>query len=85
LQSSEIISITSHSNTLSFTRPQDIPGRSFACCMPFSCRARSPAAPVAGAGGMFLLRGQQNMYVAGAHARGVFVRGLEQDAENLNS
>jgi hypothetical protein len=48
------MSITSHSNTLSFTNPQDIPGRSFACCMPFSCRARSPAAPVAGAGGILV-------------------------------
>jgi hypothetical protein len=33
---------------------------------------------------MLLLGGLQNMYVAEARERGVFVRGLEQDAEKLN-
>jgi hypothetical protein len=37
--------MTSHSNTLSLTRPQDIPGKSFAFCMAFSWRESRPAVP----------------------------------------
>jgi len=42
------MSMTSHSKTLSPTRPQEMPGRSFACCISFSCRARRTAAPAEG-------------------------------------
>jgi hypothetical protein len=78
------MSITSHSNTLSFTRPHDIPGKSLACCMPFSWRAKSPAAPVAGAGGMLLLRGLKRMYVSKVSAREC-IRGLGRNTEELES
>jgi hypothetical protein len=46
LQSSLIISMTSHSKMLlSLTRPHEMPGRSFADCICFSCRLSSePAA-----------------------------------------
>ena len=49
------MSMTSHSNTLSSTNPQEIPGRSLASCMYFSWRFRRPAAPEEACDGVDLL------------------------------
>jgi hypothetical protein len=79
------MSITSHSNTLSFTSPHEIPGRSFACCIPFSCRARSPAAPVAGAAGILASFTEAGYDISGSRVRGERVRRFEGDANYVNS
>jgi hypothetical protein len=49
------MSMTSHSKTLSPTSPQEMPGRSLASCIYFSCRFRRPAAAEVGCEGVDLL------------------------------